>query len=285
MKILAVGDFHGKFALKKFEKIIKKENIDLVVSVGDYLPFFYRKLWFKHCYGKEVELWEVVGKRKYKSLVLEDIKRGEAILKKLNKLPVPVISVLGNVDYPSIDDISDRDNVSGKEHRLSWERKTLFAERMKKYKNIHRFDYKAFRFKGYVFIGARGHTYPGEPRSKGYKKHKAKLGKLFKKFRKENRLGKVVFVGHNLPYNIKLDKISKKADKKVRGKHYGSRLFKTIVNRFQPVLCLGGHFHENQGKDKIKNTIIINPGETGKGMAVIVDIGEKGKVKNIKFLK
>jgi Icc-related predicted phosphoesterase len=280
MKILAVGDFHGKFALKKFEKIIKKENIDLVVSTGDYLPFFYRKLWFKHCYGKEVELWEVIGKRKYRKLVFEDIKRGEKVLKKLNKLPVPVATVLGNVDYPSIDDISDRDVVSGKKQQgLSWERKTLFAERLKKYKNIHRFDYDFFRYNEYVFIGARGHTAPGEPRSKGYKRHKKKLEKLFRKFRKENRQGKVIFVAHNLPYNIKMDKISKKADKEVRGKHYGSKMFRSIVNKYKPVLCIGGHFHENQGRDKMKKTVIVNPGETGKGKAIIIDLNEKIKMR------
>ena len=62
MKILAIGDFHGKFP-KKFERIIKKEKIGLVVSNGDYFPFHYRELWFKHCYRKETELWEVIGKR------------------------------------------------------------------------------------------------------------------------------------------------------------------------------------------------------------------------------
>ncbi|MBD3247333.1 hypothetical protein GF378_01805, partial [Candidatus Pacearchaeota archaeon] len=276
MKILAIGDFHGRFAFQKFQKIIKKENIDLVISTGDYLPFFYRDLWFKHCYSKEVELWEIIGKSKYKKLVFEDIKRGEKVLKKLNNLSVPVITVLGNVDYPSIDDVSDEDTVSRKD-RLSWDRKTLFAERLKKYKNIHRFDYKYFEHKGYIFIGARGHTYPGEPRSKGYKKHKKKLIKLFKKFPNKRRNKKVIFVGHNLPYNTKLDKISKKAPKDVRGKHYGSKLFKTIINRFQPILCLGGHFHENQGKDKMKKTLIVNPGEGKKGEAAIIDISDKKK--------
>src|SRR3990172_12160959 len=98
MKILAIGDFHGEFT-KKFEKIIKKEKIDLVVSNGDYFPFHYRALWFKYCYGVDTELWEVIGKKKYKRLVLKDLKDGENALKKLNSLKIPVITVYGNIDY------------------------------------------------------------------------------------------------------------------------------------------------------------------------------------------
>ena len=40
MKILAVGDFNGKFP-KKYEDIIKREKIDVVISDGDYPPFFH----------------------------------------------------------------------------------------------------------------------------------------------------------------------------------------------------------------------------------------------------
>ena len=109
MKLLVIGDFHGKFNFRKFDKIVKKEKIDLVISIGDYIPFFYRKLWFKHCYGKDAELWEFIGKKKFKKLVREDVWRGEEILKKLNEFTVPVITVLGNSDYPNIDDVGHKE--------------------------------------------------------------------------------------------------------------------------------------------------------------------------------
>ena len=35
MKILAIGDFHGKFP-EKFFRRIKKENFDIILSVGDF---------------------------------------------------------------------------------------------------------------------------------------------------------------------------------------------------------------------------------------------------------
>ncbi len=56
MRILAIGDFHGKFSAK-LENRIKREKPDLIISVGDYFPFSQRKLFFKHSYGKPTEVW------------------------------------------------------------------------------------------------------------------------------------------------------------------------------------------------------------------------------------
>lgn len=295
MKLLVIGDFHGKFP-KKFETLIKKEKIDLVVSLGDYPPFHYRKLWFKHCYGKDVELWEFIGKAKYKKLLVKDLKMAENALKKLNKLSVPVYTVLGNVDYPDVDDIIDYSKKRIKS-QPNFDRKEVLAKRMKKYKNIHRFDYKALKFQDYVFIGMRGHSIPGHVKSKGFRKYKKILEKLFKKFRKENRERRIIFVSHNIAYNTKLDKLALKPLKKVLkghfgkeirkkklAKHYGSKMARRIINTYQPILHLGGHIHEAWGKDKIGKTILINPGAAHEGRVAVVELGE-GKVKKIRFIK
>src|SRR3989344_1021397 len=106
MKILVIGDFHGTLP-NRFLNLIKKEHVELVISLGDYLPFHYRKIWFKHCYGKDVELWEVIGKKKYKQIIIKDLKYGEVVLKKLNDLGIPIYTVLGNIDYPLVDDVAD----------------------------------------------------------------------------------------------------------------------------------------------------------------------------------
>src|SRR3989338_5048127 len=105
MKILAIGDFHGEWP-KKFEKIIKNKKIDVLVSNGDYLPFAYRKLWFKHCFEKTTQLWEAIGKERYKKLISHEMKMGENVLRKMEKLSVPSITVLGNVDYPDPDGVA-----------------------------------------------------------------------------------------------------------------------------------------------------------------------------------
>lgn len=43
MKILAIGDFHGKFP-GKLKKLIKKENPDLILCTGDFFPWSMKKL-------------------------------------------------------------------------------------------------------------------------------------------------------------------------------------------------------------------------------------------------
>lgn len=291
MKILAIGDFHGEFP-NKFNKIIDKEKIDLVVSLGDYPPFHYRKLWFKYCYGKEVELWEIIGKKKYRGLVMEDLRRAENALRKLNKLKVPVFTVLGNIDWPSLDDLRDFNEKRNKS-MPNWDRKEKLANEIKKYKNIHRFDYKALKFGDYVFIGMRGHSAPGIVKSKAFRKNKKILEKLFNKFKKE----KIIFVSHNTVYDTKLDILSQKARKNAskgfhgklakkikKFKHYGSKMARKMINKYHPLLHIGGHIHESAGKDKIGKTILVNPGAVYEGKAAIIEINV-GKIRKIRFLK
>ncbi len=280
MKILVVGDFHGTFP-KKFYKIIKKENIDLVVSNGDYPPFHYRKLWFKHCYGKDVELEEVIGKKKYDKLIKEDLRRAEIAIKKLNKLPVPIFTVLGNIDYPVADDVTDVEKIIGAKGMQFYKKETILGI-LKKYKNIKRFDYSYIKFKNYIFIGMRGHSAPGKPGSNAFRKHKKILDNLFARFRKENKKGKVIFVSHNVPYNTKLDKIGMKAHKLVRGKHFGSKLTRRIIDQYHPILAVGGHIHERVGKQKLGKTLVVNPGSAHEGKGAIAEIdGKRIKVRFI----
>ena len=275
MKILVIGDFHGRFPVK-----LKKEakKADLVISLADYCPFFYREVWFKHCYHSNTELWEVIGKKRYAQWIKKDLKHGEKVIKELNKLSVPVHTVIGNLDYTGVADVYDP-----KKSKWKWPEQDFFTNILKKYKNIRRFDYSFFKFNDLVFIGSFGHTFPGKVKSKNYRKYKKKVDKLFNKYKKE----KVIFVSHIVPYNTKLDKITAKyADKDVKGKHYGSKLIRRIILKYKPLLALGGHIHENQGKQKLGRTLIVNPGAVVDGKAAIIELDDKTKnVKKIKFLR
>jgi Icc-related predicted phosphoesterase len=281
VRFLVIGDFHGKFS-KKFNFLIKKEKIELIVSVGDYLPFDYRDLWFEHCYGTDVELWEVIGKTKYVELVKKDIEKGEKVLKNLNRLNIPVYTVLGNIDWPDPSDVSDIKK-SKKKNILDFDTGKIFVKKLKNYSNIKRFDYGYLRFGDLVFVGMRGHSFPGHVKSKGFRKHKKKLEELFKKFKKENEQGKLIFVSHNVPYNTKLDLVKEEAHKKAKGKHFGSKLAQRIIKKYQPILAVGGHIHEGFGKDKLGNTLLINSGSASEFQGVIIDLSER-KVK-VKFIK
>lgn len=281
MKILCIGDFHGKFPAK-----LKKEakKVDLVVSLGDFPTFTLNKLFLKHCYKNfEVELWDIIGKKKLKESALKDIRNGEYVIKELNKLPKPVVSVLGNYDYFCDDSADDKKSRTQKIWGLVGRDKSHMKKLVQKSKNIYYLDYRVFKFGGFVFIGARGHSFPGYVKSKAYKKYKKILDDLFKKYKNE----KIIFVTHNSPHQTKLDKItSKEAPKIAQGKHYGSKMFKRIITKWQPFLNLSGHFHENQGKDKIGKTLLVNPGPAFEGKGAIIDIDDKNKEKiKVRFIK
>lgn len=281
MKILAIGDFHGKFP----EKLKKKaKEVDLIVSVGDYAPFSLRKEFFKYVYKiKDKELWEFIGKQKVKKATIKDLRQGEKVLKELNRLKIPIITITGNLDYTKWHDAHD----FKKNTKWKWPEQDFFSKIIKKYSNVKCFDYSYVQIGELIFIGMARSTFPGKVKSKEYKKQRRVLEKLFNKFSKELKEKKVIFVSHNVPYNTKLDLITdKNAHKKAKGKHYGSKLVKRIIEKYQPILFIGGHIHEQQGKDKIGKTISLNTGSAHDNQAVLIDIDEKkGKVRNIKFLR
>lgn len=281
MKILAIGDFHGKFP-KKLKKIANSDEIDIVVSVGDYCNFGERKLFFKHSYRTGIELWEVIGKKKVEGHTKKNLASGERVLAELNKLKNPVISITGNLDYTKWGDAVDYDKVKWK-----WTEQDFFSKLIKKYNHIKIFDYSFFMFGEYVFIGHPRSTFPGKVKSKNYKKQKEILERLFKKFRRENKHKKLIYVSHNVPYKTKLDKIDiNEADEGVKKGHFGSKLSQRLIKKYQPILNIAGHMHENQGRDKIGKTTLINVGAAHEGKAAIIDIDDKTKkIKKVRFVR
>ncbi|MFH1474080.1 MAG: metallophosphoesterase [Candidatus Aenigmatarchaeota archaeon] len=271
MRILAIGDFHGKVPtiLKRFVKI---NNIDLIVGTGDYTPFSLRKEFFKYGYSGDFELWRAIGKKKVKEGTLKDLKQEEAVIKKLNGLSVKTISITGNTDYTKWGDAYD-----SKKPEWRWPIQDFFSKFVKKYNNIKVIDYSFARFGDFVFIGIANSTFPGIVKSKNYRIYRKKLDKLFKRFEKE----KVILVSHNMPYG-KLDKIeSVDFDKRLKREHYGSKLARRLIERYHPILFIGGHMHENQGKVKIGKTIVVNPGYGREGEAAVITMPEK----RVKFVK
>ena len=235
-------------------------------------------MWFKHCYHTDVDLWDVIGRKKYENLVKKDLKLGEEAIKRLNSLKVPVITVVGNVDYTTLIDSQD-----DKPPKKDLRRQELLNPILKKYSNIKRFDYSYFKFEDLIFIGAYGGSSPGKVKSKAFRRYKKKLDSLFKKFRKENKEGNVIFVSHNVPYNTRLDKIGMHAYEAVRGKHYGSKLVRRTIDKWNPVIHVGGHIHEGRGEQMLGKTLCINPGSVHEGQGTIIDISNKSKVK-VKFI-
>ena len=98
-----------------------------------------------------------------------------------------------------------------------------------------------------------------------------------------------IFNFHAPPYGFALDlapELSKDlvqaADHKI---HVGSHAVTKMIEKYQPLIGLHGHIHESRGAQKIKRTLIINPGSEYsegilKGAMIVL---EKGKVKDYVF--
>lgn len=281
MRIVVMGDFHGNFP-DKLKSKIEREKPDLIVDLGDHFPFHYRNIWFENGYDSRKPLWDFIGKNKYQQLVLKDLIDGEKMIKKINSLKVPVITVVGNIDYSNLFDTFDY-----KSDGWKWNEQDFFNKIIKRYPNIANFTYSFYKFGNYIFIGAGGHSFPGFVKSKSYRKHKKILDKLFRRFMEENKDKKIIFVSHNVPYKTKLDLVSnKKAHKLAKNKHFGSKLIRRVIDQYQPVLHVAGHIHESWGMQKLKKTICVNPGSVHEGRYVVIDLPEdkNNKVK-IKFRK
>lgn len=98
-----------------------------------------------------------------------------------------------------------------------------------------------------------------------------------------------IFNFHAPPYGYALDlapeltkDLVQAADRKI---HVGSRAVAKMIEKYQPLVGLHGHIHESRGAQKVKRTLIINPGSEYsegilKGAVIIL---EKGKVKDYVF--
>ncbi len=292
MKILIIGDFHGKFP-KKLENKIKKESFDFIFSPGDFCGSEeWKRFFFNYVYGTDLELEDFIGKKKLNELEKNIFNSGKKILEKLNQMKKPVIAVSGNWDPTQYSDIG----FPNKKEKFT----EKFYNVIKKLKNIKLIDFKSKKISGINIVGYPRSTYPGKPEKKISEKNlerfegdKKQAEKFLRKVNKDNqkyfnKFNKIVdkntiLISHNCPYNTPLDKIKKGIQK---GENYGSYLTKKIIINKKPFLVICGHIHENQGKQKIGNSLIINPGAVKDGKAAIIEINDKKKkVKKVKFIK
>lgn len=98
-----------------------------------------------------------------------------------------------------------------------------------------------------------------------------------------------IFNFHAPPYGFALDlapelnkDLVQAADRKI---HVGSLAVAKMIEKYQPLIGLHGHIHESRGAQKVKKTLIINPGSEYsegilKGAMIVL---EKGKVKDYVF--
>ncbi len=288
MRILAVGDFHGKFPEKLKEKI-KNIDFDIIITPGDFcFNKELKDLFWEYSYGKDTGLEEVIGEKRYEELKDKSFEEGKKVLKELNKLG-EVIGIRGNWDPGEWQDIG-----FDKEKEINFER---FNSLIKKLKNVTIIDFDNVKFGDYNFVGYPRSTYPGminkhikEEYNEEYgedaekiiekiKKDNKKYFKRFKKLFKKNN----IFISHNPPYNTNLDLLTEGPEK---GEHYGSWLVKRIITELKPILVISGHIHTPSKKQKIGKSLVIKLGAAINGEGALIELDDKKKkVKSVEFIK
>jgi len=305
MKILVIGDLHGR------KPNIHFREFDAIIFVGDIcsdkeLGVWYKK-WFRalkknpNIGDDDSFIISKIGKRNFNNMGKRSLEEGRKIIKYLNSFDKPIFMVAGNWDQSygktRIKNIN-KDNYNYYKSFLDfWLGDQINSKLIKGFKNIKNCMYKNYEFMGMNFIGYGLSSGPEKPGiKKKLKKLNAKkinrLNKAYKKildklnntYKKRNKKYPTIFITHNIPYNTKLDVIRNEKSY-AHKKHLGSTVARQFCLKYPPFICVGGHVHDCPGKDKIGETIVINPG-FGKNAQVLIEIDDKkGKIKSIKFLK
>lgn len=90
----------------------------------------------------------------------------------------------------------------------------------------------------------------------GFSVRDKEFEKFIKKNKQEIKKHKTILLIHAPPYGTKIDMINKE--------HVGNKSIRDFIHVYKPILVVCGHIHEGFGEDKIKKTLILNPGPKGK---------------------
>jgi len=265
MKILAIGDFHGKFPEK-----LKKEasKADLILALGDYADADkIRKLIFKNWTFKP--WYEVVGLNKARKLEKESFNSGLRLLRELSSLKKPVCIIWGNTDfYKDLTTSEPKSILPGN-----------YDKHLRKLKNLRLIERKKISHLGTEIIGYGKYLDSIIFLKKGFDKDEKKRKKRLKRYLdSEKELNKVfqnfqpkefIMVIHYPPLDV-FDKVKYKGNP-MDGKHVGWQPYNNIIKKYKPRLVLCGHMHEYQGKKMLGKSLIINPGAAYEGKAAIID--------------
>ncbi len=282
VKFLIIGDLHGAMP------IMHAKDFDAIIGPGDFCsdeskPLMFESLKKQLKNPKNKTTWyDICGKRKAKIIIKESLKNGRKVLEYLNSLNVPIYITPGNWDW------------TGEESNWDYLKNNFYKELIKNLPNIIDLHHKKIETENLSFIGHGIISGPEYPQYKQdlnlytkeqLKKTKNDFDKTFAKLSTlfENSKKPIIFVSHNVPFQTKLDKINNKESPR-DGHHFGSVIAKGLIEKYQPLLCIGGHMHEGYGKDKIGKTICINAGFGGNVNTLVEIDTKKGKVINIEFL-
>ncbi|MCX6749395.1 MAG: metallophosphoesterase [Candidatus Pacearchaeota archaeon] len=274
MKILAIGDFHGKFS-----ETLKKEakNADLILCTGDFGGSDrFLKVIFKY-FGEK--WWEIVGIKKAKQYIFEDYNSGKKMINELDSLGKPVYTIMGNWDFNSKSNFERIAKLNLKKYQEIIRKTKNIKYWARGIKNVNGLNILAFG----GMVTAKAYLEKGNRKEKVRKKFIRKNRKEVKQIMSYGDKNIDILFAHYPPYNF-FDIVRFKGHNPMNGKHVGFEGYTKYIKKYQPKLFICGHMHEYQGIKRLGKTKIIATGAAHEGKAAIIEF-DKGKVKKIKFIK
>jgi len=278
MKFLIIGDLHGN------KPQIHFKDFDAVIAPGDFCSDALRKHMFeavKQSLDQKKTVWwyDLIGHEKAKEYAEQSISDGKKILEFLDSIGKPVYAVPGNWDW-----------TAAKDGTWDFLKTDHYSQMLKGLKNVVDVHHKLVDAGEFQFIGhgvISGPEYPQyddvkmytekelKEKKESYEKTKNKLAGLFAKAKKP-----VIFMPHNVPFNTPIDMITNKESPRF-GQHFGSLIARELVDKYQPLVCVGGHMHEHFTKCMLGKTTCINAG-FGSFVNVLLEV-EGDKIKRLEF--
>ena len=282
MKFLIIGDLHGNRP-----KIYFKE-FDAIIAPGDFCSDALRTVMFQALQLRlkdptsKVMWWELISRRKARAMIDKSRADGRKILEYLNTLGVPVYILPGNWDW-----------TKDPESKFDYLRQDHWKFLIKGLNNIHDMHMRFLDIGKYQLIGhgiTSGPEYPQHKEelarfTKAQLTHKKKKYDLLHKqvatlFRKATK--PVIFLSHNVPFNTPIDMILDTRSPRY-GLHFGSLLAREMIDKYQPLVCVGAHMHEHFTSHQMDKTTAINAG-FGSNVNILMEL-EGNTIKKLDFKK
>jgi Icc-related predicted phosphoesterase len=282
MKFLIIGDLHGNMPE------IYYKDFDAIIAPGDFCSDALRDSMFAALREQlknpksKLQYYDILGRKKAKVMIQKSLYDGRKILERLNSFDVPVYIVPGNWDWTQ-------------DRKAKWNflRTDHYKGLVKGLKNIVDVYHRKIDIGDYLIIGhgiTSGPEYPQykedkkrlnkkklEKAKKSYNKLFSKVSSLFKKTKKP-----IIYLSHNVPFNTPIDMITNKESPRY-GYHYGSLISRKIIDKHQPLVCIGGHMHEHFTKCNLGSTVCINAG-FGSYVNIFMELKDN-KIRILEFHK
>ena len=245
MKYAILGDLHGCILnLKRIKNKLKQ--CQTIFITGDITGTISYSLIIKSIFETKR-----ISRERYTELVYSkyldkftsfQIKTAKKIFKILTKLNKPIFFTHGNSDTIVVREYFEK---------ISKENSNLF------YVGNSLKIYKDMTVIGYGFCSPAEYRTPfqtpGEKEKEEIRTDLAKLEQIFYDDPSRNS-NAVIGLFHEPPFDTELDFVHGKSD------HGGSSIIKKHILKIPYNFVFSGHIHESQGYEKIKSTLIINPG-------------------------